>query len=437
MKTLAELKKRLAALKAEGRGIVEAAEVSEDAVLSEAQEERFAAIEEEIAQVQAQITEKEKLNERRRRMQADGEGTQTGGGTGSGTGGRNAVHDSDPRQTAGFRDIGEFAVAVHGAVNASRYGGEVDHRLAALTGSHEGGGAEGEGYSLPPQFRDNIWELMTEFDEFGPLIDEEPTSSREVKLMHDETTPWGTSGIKAYWRKEGSKMTPTELDDEGRNVPLHELYTLALASEELLEDAPRLNNRLSRKAAQAIAWKKNLAIVEGNGVGQPLGWMKSTALITVGKEAGQAADTISALNVIKMYSRLLMVPGDEPFWQANSDTLPQLMTMTVGDKPIWMPPNGLANAPGGFLLGKPVRLTEYAKTVGDLGDLQLISPKGYYAARRSSGVKFASSIHLYFDYNTMAFRWVFRYGGQPHLKKPVSPANGPTKSHFVALAERA
>ncbi|WP_043776149.1 phage major capsid protein, partial [Roseivivax isoporae] len=106
-------------------------------------------------------------------------------------------------------------------------------------------------------------------------------------LGADETTPWGTSGIKAYWRSEGSQMTPTQLADEGRSVPLHELYCLALASEELLEDAIRLRNRLSNKAAMAIAWKKNLAIVEGSGVGQPLGWFNSPAMLTVPKESGQ------------------------------------------------------------------------------------------------------------------------------------------------------
>ncbi|ETX26475.1 phage major capsid protein [Roseivivax isoporae] len=140
-----------------------------------------------------------------------------------------------------------------------------------------------------------------------------------------------------------------------------------------------------------------------------------------------------------MYSRLMMIPGDRPFWMTNQDTLPQLMTMTIGDKPIWTPPSGdLSGAPGGFLLGRPVRFSEFAQTLGDKGDLQLISPRGYYGARRASGVKFASSIHLYFDYATEAFRWTFRYGGQPHLSKPVAPKNGnATKSHFVTLAERA
>lgn len=430
--TLAQLKKRLAELKAEGAEIVKAAEAA-GGDFTEDQDARFAAIEDEIEGLRADIDKAEKLAERRRSMQGLPAGAPT-----PAPAGHNTVNDTNPALTAGFADLGEFATAVHGAVQAGRVGGVVDERLGALANSHEGGGSSGEGYSLPPAFRDEVWELVTEFDEFGSMIDEEPTSAREVKLGADETTPWGTAGIKAYWRAEGNQMTASQLSDEGRNVPLHQLYCMATASEELLEDAARLRNRLTRKAAMAIAWKKNLAIVEGSGAGQPLGWFNSDALVTVAKESGQSADTINATNVVKMYSRLMTVPGDSPFWLTNQDCIPELMTMTIGDKPIWIPPNGFAGAPGGFLLGRPVRFSEFAKTVGDKGDLQLISPKGYYGVRRSEGVKFASSIHLYFDYNTEAFRWTFRYGGQPHLSAPVSPKNGnATKSHFVTLAARA
>lgn len=301
-----------------------------------------------------------------------------------------------------------------------------------------GGASSGEGYEVPPEFRDSIFEVVSDLDEFGPLVDEEPTSKREVKGLADETTPWGGSGVTANWRAEGSQMSASKLATSPRSTPLHELYAFVLATEELLEDAPRLADRITRKAGQAIAWKKNSAMVYGTGSGQPLGWMNGGALVTVPKEGSQSADTILANNVINMFSRLLRMPGDNPFWLANSDTLPQLMTMTIGDRPIWMPPNGLVDAPGGILLGLPVRLSEHAKTLGDKGDLQLISPKGYYALRREGGAKFAQSMHLYFDFAIEAFRWTFRFGGQPHLSQPVSPANGnTTKSHFVTLAERA
>ncbi|GLS87692.1 hypothetical protein GCM10010873_26660 [Cypionkella aquatica] len=429
MNKLAELRKHLAALKGDATKILDAASAANRDLTAE-EETRYSAIEAQIEAKNAEITAAEKMAERRRHIEALPTGTY----------GANTVNDLDPAATGGFKDMAEFAKAVHGNVAAAMgRGGAVDARLMAAPASpHQGGAATGEGYELPPQYRDAIWEIVTTMDEFGPLIDEEPTSAREVKLTADETTPWGGTGIRAFWRAEGDPMTPSKLATQPRSVPLEELYVMANVTEELLEDAPRLANRLTTKAAQAISWKKNDAIIYGSGAGQPLGWMKSGALVTVPKEGSQAADTIVAKNVMKMFSRLQRIPGDKPIWLANSDCLPELMGLVIGDKPVWLPPNGLVDAPGGFLLGAPVMLTEHAKTLGDLGDLQFISPKGYYAARRSAGVQFASSIHLYFDYNTQAFRWIFRYGGQPHLSAPVTPANGSaTKSHFVALADRA
>jgi len=431
MNRLEQLRQQLADLKAEGLAIIELADAG-DRDLTDDETEALEANEAERTKVQASIKSAEKLAKQRREMEAR---TVTRAPAGA-----NMVNEANPALTGGFADIGEFARAVHGAVQATQHGGVVDERLTQLSmnATMQGGGSAGEGYSLPPQYRDAVWEIVQGFDEFGPLIDEEPTAHREVKLMADETTPWGTAGIKAYWRSEGAKMTETQLADEGRNVPLHELYALAAATEELLEDTPRLANRLTNKAGMAIAWKKNEAVVEGTGVGQPLGWTKGAAQVVIAKESGQTAGTIVAQNIAKMYARLQVVPGDTPFWMMNQDTLPQLMDMTIGDKPIWTPPNGFADAPGGFLLGRAIRFSEYADTLGTQNDIQLISPKGYYGVRRSAGIQFASSIHLYFDYAKQAFRWVFRYGGQPHLSAPITPNKGTaTRSHFVTLATRA
>jgi HK97 family phage major capsid protein len=114
--------------------------------------------------------------------------------------------------------------------------------------------------------------------------------------------------------------------------------------------------------------------------------------------------------------------------------------MTIGDQPVFvLPQAGIQNAPGGFLLGRPVIFSEHCKTLGDKGDLQLVDlGGGYYSTTKAGGTKFDTSIHLYFDYGVEAFRWTVRAGGQPFLSAAISPANGSsTKSHFVVLDARA
>lgn len=422
-------RQRQADLKAEGRELLntlktEARDATED------EDNRLQAIEQELDTLATEIAAEEKRLQREAAMAPDA-GPRVSGGE----------RVIDKAANGGFDDIAEFAAAVKDACVPGS-GAQMDERLQAMyraapTNYHREGGSS-DGYMVPPTFREEIWELVFNDDDILNSVDLEPTNGNQVEMLADESTPWGASGVQAKWRSEGGQMTPSRLTTEGRTVKLHELYAFVLATEELVNDAPRLGNRLTRKAAQAIRWKASDAILYGTGTGQPLGYMNSGALVSVAKDSGQAADTISTTNVLNMYSRLLAMDGAQPYWLCNRDTVPQLATLTIGDQPVWMPPNGLMNAPGGFLMGYPVRWSEHAKTLGDQGDIQLINPMGYYAANKRSGISFASSIHLYFDYGIEAFRWTFRLGGQPYLSAPVSPANGSTtKSHFVTLDERA
>ncbi len=439
-KRLKERRQRQHDLKAEATALLDKADKESNGDLTEAEEKRFNEIDADLKQVAVDIQAEEKKAERRRSLDA----VRT-----SAPALQVTSNEPDPARTGGFRTVAEFARAVRVACTPET-AHMIDQRLLQMRraggvqaappagGFMEGGGSAGEGFELPVQYRDELWQLVFDMNDLLSMVDVEPTSARQVDLSADETTPWGSSGVQAFWRGEGTQMLATKLVTKGRQVTLHELYAFVLATEELLEDAPRLNNRLTVKSAQAINWKINDSIFYGGGVGQPLGWFNSPALVSIAKEAGQAADTIVALNVLKMYSRLLVAPGDTPKWFANRDTVPQLSVITIGDKPVWLPPNGLIDAPGGFLLGYPIDWKENCKTLGDKGDLQLVSPKGYFAARRTTGVQFASSMHLYFDYNMQAFRWTFRFGGEPHLSAPIAPANGTnTKSHFVTLDERA
>lgn len=343
--------------------------------------------------------------------------------------------------TAGFRSMADFARAVRSAFTP---GGQVDARLtrgiyaADPANVHQSGGGAGEGYAVPAQFREEIFTLAFPGSDLISRLSPEPTDSNAVDIEADETTPWGASGVQAKWRAEGTQMAASKSKTELRTVRLHELYAFVLATEELLDDAPRLQNRLTVKSAEAIRYKASDAVINGTGAGMPLGWMKSGALVTVSKESGQAAATLNATNVLKMYSRAIL-DGGSAFWVAHTSILPQLATMTIGNQPIWTPPNqGLAGSPGGLLLGLPLVYAEQAEQLGTAGDLQLVNPAGYFlAVKRNQGIQFASSIHLYFDYGLNAFRWLFRLGGQPFLSAPITRAKGTdTKSHFVCLQTR-
>ena len=431
---LAKLKNKRAELKKQGKAIQDAADKA-DRDLNDEETESLDTILGDITALDAEIAAEEARLERLRILD---------------DGGDNVVQvpavpvDAEEQARGGFASTAEFALSV---CQAGSPGGSVDNRLVALqrpgaapSNFHqESGGSAGEGYLVPPAMRDRIWELVIGTPDLLSLSEPEPTSSRQVNGISDETTPWGSSGIQANWRSEGAQMSASKIAQNPRRTVLHELYAFVLATEELLEDAPLLNARIERGAARAINWKASDAIMWGTGAGQPLGFMNSNCLVSVAKESGQAADTIVAANVLKMLSRLLAVPGAQPLWLLNSQTIPQIAQMTIGNQPAFVAQGGLPGALSGTLLGYPILMTEHCTALGDLGDIALTDMQGYESLRRSTSPEFATSMHLYFDFAMQAFRWMFRFGGQPYLSAPVAGAKSgsDTKSHFVTLAERA
>lgn len=435
MKTLEKLRADLKVVVAETKALVDAADKNNGEMTAE-QDAKYEELTAQFDKLNAAIDKQEKMASM---ISSAEEGT-----------GRVTEANQTPKAAAkvkvdaekenyGFNNLADFAVAVQGACAK---GGVPDQRLQAMQNDlmaapsnfHREGGSD-EGYMVPPAMRAEIWANVYDGTDFLNEVTVEPTSSNTVSYIKDESTPYGTTGIQANWEGEGEQLSASKLATKEAQLKLNKLNAFVLATDELKEDAPRLANRLMVGASQAIRYKASDAIVNGNGVGKPLGFMASDALVSVAKESGQTADTVVAKNVLNMYARMIN-PG-RANWYINQDVLPTLVGMTIGDKPVWMPPNGLADAPGGFLFGRPVKFSEHNATVGDLGDITFVNPDGYYAVQKQTGLQFANSIHLFFDYSIEAFRWTFRFGGRPFLSAPVSPAKGSsTRSHFVALAAR-
>lgn len=342
-------------------------------------------------------------------------------------------------ETGGFRDLAEVANAVLQA--HPQVGGTVDDRLVVRGtpgAAHLEAIGEDGGFLVPAAFRNEIWDKVWSDNGLLGRFNFEPTNSNVVMVTKDETTPWGSTGITAAWAAEKAQLTADKMTLKQNQLSLHKLFCFLLASDELLSDAPRLANRLAAGAARAIRWKLMDSIIYGTGAGQPYGYFASPALATVTKESGQSADTIVAANVLKMLASLIISDDSMPIWIANNDTLPQLGTMTVGDQPAFIPNNqGITGGLAGFLLGYPIFWSQHAKTLGDKGDIQLVDPMGYYAAQKTGGIRAASSMHLYFDYDLTAFRWTIRVAGQPFLSSTITPNNGSlSRSHFVVLEAR-
>lgn len=342
----------------------------------------------------------------------------------------------------GFRSFGEFAQAVKAAVRAGA--GQIDPRLtmnAPTTGSTEGVGEDG-GFAVPPDFRAAIMSKVMGEASLISRTDQLTSSSNSITLPKDETTPWQTSGgIQAAWEGEMSVLTQSKIALEQSTIRLNKLTALVPVTEELLEDASGLASYINRKAPEKFDFKVNDAIINGTGAGQPKGILTADSLVTVSKESGQAADTVVFANIVNMYARMYGPSRQNAVWLANQDIEPQLLGMqfpgTGTAVPVYLPPGGLSASPYGTLMGRPVLPTQACQTLGDVGDLILVDLKQYMTATKTGGIRSDVSMHLWFDYDTLAFRFILRVAGQPWWTSAISPKNGSnTLSWAVALEAR-
>lgn len=427
---LKELRQALEAKRAECRDFA-AKFVKDPDSMTEDDEQKMAALEAELAEAQAAV----EAAEAEVKKQADRAAALRKLGAGSGVERQHDRREDDPKR--GFAHFGEFAKAV---INASRKTGAViDERLtigaAPTTYANESSGADG-GFLIAPGFSQDIHAHSLEQDAFLPMCDGGPISGHSMTFPRDETTPWGANGIRAYWEGEADQGAQTKPVFGNFTLRLHKLMALVPVTDELISDAGAINAFIPRKAGESVRWKTNDALVNGSGVGKPLGVFSSGAMVEQAKEANQTADTIVAGNVVKMFAR--NTNPARAVWLVHPDAWPQLPLMTIGDQPVFTPPSeGIKGAAGGFLLGRPVYMTDTCQTLGDDGDIMFIDWQAMAAITKAGGIETATSMHLWFDYDMMAFRVTFRVDAQPWLTSAVSPANGSTtRSPFVKLADR-
>jgi HK97 family phage major capsid protein len=268
------------------------------------------------------------------------------------------------------------------------------------------------------------------------------TSNSMVFFREKETsraTGSRRGGIRFYWASEGDEKTSSKPGFERQRLELHKAIGLVYATDELLADAPALSAWIMKNLPEELRFGIEDAMINGTGVGMPRGVVGANCTVSVAKETGQAADTIVAENVMKMWSRRWTRSTDY-VWLVNQDTGPQLWQMSLavgtGGALVYLPPGGLSGLPYATLYGQPVVEVEYCATVGTVGDIILASFDEYQMIEKG-GMQSASSIHVRFIYDEQVFRFVTRVDGQPKWAAPLTPFKGTnTVSPFVTLASR-
>ena len=325
-----------------------------------------------------------------------------------------------------FKSFGQQMMAVYNSVCP---GGKVDSRLStrSASGLNESNPTDG-GFLVQQDF---VKELLKRTYDTGILasrIRKIPISnnanSLKIKAIDEDSrangSRWG--GVQCFWQDEADTISSSKPKFRTMELSLKKLTGLCYATDELLQDTTALENVLKESFAEEFGFQIDDSILNGNGAGKPLGILNSGALVQVPKESGQT-EKITAENLVKMWNRLWARSRANAVWYINQEIEPYLYTLTVGDKPVYIPAGGLSESPYGTLFGRPVLPLEQCAGAGEVGDI-ILADLSQYLLIDKGGINQASSIHVRFLYNEQVFRFIYRVDGQPIWNKPLSPYKG-------------
>lgn len=346
-----------------------------------------------------------------------------------------------------FRNFGEQLKAIHDAATTLKQ----DNRLArindAVLGGNEGTGADG-GFAVQTDFAGAIMESAVSESELLRRIDRYTVgaNSNSAKWLSVNETDVSSSvfgGIQMYWASEGATVAATKPAFREMKLELDKMMGFGYVTEELLEDAPFMSGLFQRGFALAADRVLTKAVIDGDGAGKPLGILNGSALITVAKESGQTAGTLTGANVNKMWHRHHARFRRNSVWVMHPDLEEQLPGLSIksndgsAEKFLWNPEGGFRDLDYQRILTRPVIFEDYCSAIGSKGDILLIDPSQYILLTKGTA-RMGWSIHVQWLTDQQCFRMVFRCGGAPKQNAPITLANSSnTRSAFVTLAARA
>lgn len=340
-----------------------------------------------------------------------------------------------------FMSLGEQLKSVMMAAK-----GTPDNRLGAVNaaqGVNTSVGSDGA-YAIQEDFAGVILETAVSSGEILSRVDSYTSSAaaNAVRFMTTDESDLSKGvygGVQAYWASEATSVLNSKPKFIETKIDLEKMMALVFITDEALEDMPFMSGLLNNAMAEAANRLLEGSVIDGDGVGKPLGILNSKSLVTVSKESSQT-EKLKYANIARMYGRMLPAYKKDSVWVIHPDLAEELAFLNLpvgtGGVPVYLPPSGASGAPYATLLGKPIIESDHMAAAGSLGDIGLFNLKQYMLLKKGT-VKQDMSIHVEFLTGQNCFRIQLRAGGAPKGNKPVKLKNSSVlRSAFVVLEDR-
>ncbi|MCL2598919.1 MAG: phage major capsid protein, partial [Firmicutes bacterium] len=343
-----------------------------------------------------------------------------------------------------FNNYGEFLNAVRLAKTSM--GRNIDPRLEnAAKGNSQGVDADG-GYLVSKEFINDfeasVYDESVFFNDTFKMAIGEGKNGVTLNLPKEGYSKVGTEegvgvygGAMAYWVPEAGDLTVSKPTFERNEWKLKKVAAVVFATSELLEDITAMSSFMSLSASTALAIKLDDAIMNGAGdANEPQGILNTNSLLTVAP--ADATKNITVDDIFKMWSQMRPRDRAGAKWYINSDLEPELMKLTLGNMPIYLPAGSIAGAPYATLLGRPVVPTDTTSEIGTKGDIVFANMQRYITITKG-GIRQDVSIHVEFLTDQTAFRFIMRVDGKPMRAEKFKRFKGKGEfSPFIVLDTR-
>ncbi len=356
------------------------------------------------------------------------------------------ARDHNKEATGPYHNFGEFAKAV-ASPGQELHNWEQERKA---TGMSEGIAPDG-GFLIPPEWTMALLDAISEESQIAGRCRNFPVNQNLSLpfLNRGALATSSTGGVRVYKPAEAVAKTKSKTVFAKAELKLNKMAILIYTTDELLADSPMvLQTFLTTLAATEFALTKDDDIINGSGAGECLGVLNAPCVVSQAKEATQnvGSATIVTENIVNMYSRLYPRSIGNSVWLANPDCLPQLATLTLnvgtGGTNVGilqtLANGGVSSGLNMGLLGRPLILSPTCITCGTVGDIILADFSQYVTITKAGmGMETATSIHLKFEEDETAFRFVIRFDGQPWWAQAITPKRSAlTQSPFITLATR-
>ncbi len=257
----------------------------------------------------------------------------------------------------------------------------------------------GDASLIPEEYIRQLLELPGEGNALQAMVTVMPSTTGVLTIPRLIQTDANEFGVSFSWIDEGAQKDETEPTFEQITITTFELSGYTEITDRLLSrSAFALEPLLARLYRDAMANQFMNVIINGSGVGQPLGVVNTAGIRLVGRNA---AGTVNWVDVVNLKHALQSYHWSNLNYVLDATVLQRLeRTTDTQGRPLWNA--GVSSGPVDRINGMPYLTTELSPNVGTAGDIILANWKWYWLVIEQD-VVIKRSEHFKFRNNITAF----------------------------------